>query len=72
MDTGKLFCEMLNDLVLLSNQCEITNEWIIGAPLEELPLVEQIPVLHRLGKIEYFQSNLLKVQNYCRSFDPHD
>lgn len=48
-DTGRLFCEMLHDLTLLSNQCEITTEWIIGAPLEELPLVEQIPVLHRLG-----------------------
>lgn len=49
--TGKLFCEMLQDLVSLSNQCEITTEWIVGAPLEDLPLVEQIPILHRLGKI---------------------
>ncbi|KRT82215.1 hypothetical protein AMK59_3428 [Oryctes borbonicus] len=47
-ETGKLFCEMLHDLTHLCNQCEITNEWIIGAPIEELPLVEQIPVLHRL------------------------
>ncbi|XP_063932063.1 uncharacterized protein LOC135144042 isoform X2 [Zophobas morio] len=47
-DTGKLFCNVLQDLVMLCNQCEITPDWIIGAPLEELPLVEQIPVLHRL------------------------
>ncbi|XP_044726874.1 coiled-coil domain-containing protein 142 [Chrysoperla carnea] len=45
---GKLFADMLHDLVTLSNQCEVTNEWIVGAPVEELPLVEQIPVLHRL------------------------
>ncbi|XP_017785810.1 PREDICTED: uncharacterized protein LOC108568968 [Nicrophorus vespilloides] len=47
-NAGQLFCEMLQDLISLSNQCEVTNEWIVGAPLEELPLVEQIPVLHRL------------------------
>ncbi|KAJ3626571.1 hypothetical protein MTP99_017057 [Tenebrio molitor] len=47
-ETGKLFCNVLQDLVMLCNQCEITPDWIIGAPLEELPLVEQIPVLHRL------------------------
>lgn len=49
-DTGKLFADMLSDLVSLSNECEVTNDWIVGAPLDELPLVEQIPVLHRLGK----------------------
>ncbi|XP_015838972.1 uncharacterized protein LOC656787 [Tribolium castaneum] len=47
-DTGKLFCAVLQDLVTLVNQCEVTPDWIIGAPLEELSLVEQIPVLHRL------------------------
>lgn len=47
--TGQLFSEMLQDLVNLCNQCEVTNEWVVGAPLDELPLVEQIPVLHRLG-----------------------
>lgn len=48
-DTGPLFCEMLRDLVMLCNQFEVTADWIVGAPLDELPLVEQIPVLHRLG-----------------------
>lgn len=47
-ETGKLFCNVLQDLVTLCNQCEVTPDWIIGAPLEELSLVEQIPVLHRL------------------------
>lgn len=47
--TGPLFCDALRDLVLLCNQFEITADWIVGAPLDELPLVEQIPVLHRLG-----------------------
>ncbi|CAH0555396.1 unnamed protein product [Brassicogethes aeneus] len=47
-ETGKLFLNVLQDLVMLCNQCESTPDWIIGAPLDELPLVEQIPVLHRL------------------------
>ncbi|KAJ8918817.1 hypothetical protein NQ315_011103 [Exocentrus adspersus] len=47
-DSGKLFANVLKDAVMLSNQCEITPDWIVGAPLDELPLVEQIPVLHRL------------------------
>nr|XP_022918204.1 uncharacterized protein LOC111427337 [Onthophagus taurus] len=47
-ETGGYFVDLLQDLVTLCNQCEVTNEWIIGAPLDELPLVEQIPVLHRL------------------------
>ncbi|CAG9865368.1 unnamed protein product [Phyllotreta striolata] len=47
-ETGGLFAEVLQDLVMLCNQCESTPEWIVGAPLDELPLVEQIPVLHRL------------------------
>lgn len=49
--TGQLFCDVLQDLVTLCNQFEVTSDWIMGAPLDELPLVEQIPVLHRLGKI---------------------
>lgn len=56
-NTGQLFCDMLADLVQMSNQCEITNDWVVGAPLEELPLVEQIPILHRLGKV-IFESTL--------------
>lgn len=48
-DTGRIFCNMFHDLTTLSNLCEVTNDWIIGAPLDELPLVEQIPLLHRLG-----------------------
>ncbi|XP_074026255.1 uncharacterized protein isoform X2 [Leptinotarsa decemlineata] len=47
-DAGKLFANLLQDLVMLCNQCETTIDWIVGAPLDELPLVEQIPVLHRL------------------------
>lgn len=46
--TGQLYANVLHDLVHLSNSCEITPDWIMGAPLDELPLVEQIPVLHRL------------------------
>lgn len=46
---GSSFADMLHDLVTLSNQCEVTSEYIMGAPVEELPLVEQIPILHRLG-----------------------
>lgn len=49
-DNGRLFCELLQNLVLLCNQCEVTSDWILGAPVDELPLVEQIPVLHRLGR----------------------
>lgn len=48
-ETGKAFCNVLQELVCLCNLYEITSEWIAGAPLNELPLVEQIPVLHRLG-----------------------
>ncbi|KAJ8937010.1 hypothetical protein NQ314_012092 [Rhamnusium bicolor] len=60
-DTGKLFSIVLQDLVMLCNQCEVTPDWIVGAPLDELPLVEQIPVLHRLGK----NFILLMVLKYC-------
>ncbi|KAL0279778.1 UNVERIFIED_CONTAM: hypothetical protein PYX00_001263 [Menopon gallinae] len=41
--TGQLFAEMLTDLVQLNNTCEDPH-----LLLEQLPLVEQIPVLHRL------------------------
>lgn len=37
---------MFTELVLLSNSCEGSN-WTVAA-LEELPLTEQIPILHRL------------------------
>lgn len=50
-ESGKLFSNTLKDLVAQCNQCESTPDWIIGAPLDELPLVEQIPILHRLGKL---------------------
>nr|CAD7409558.1 unnamed protein product [Timema cristinae] len=46
--TGQLFCGLLQSLVTLSNSCEVTTEWMSAPPIEDLPLVEQIPVLHRL------------------------
>ncbi|XP_047997538.1 uncharacterized protein LOC125235137 [Leguminivora glycinivorella] len=46
--SGAKFALMLQDLVTLNNQCEVTWDYILGAPLEDLPLVEQIPILHRL------------------------
>lgn len=48
---------MFQDLVMLSNQCEVTSDYIMGAPVDELPLVEQIPNLHRLGKSAIFYLN---------------
>ncbi|XP_076173547.1 coiled-coil domain-containing protein 142 [Ptiloglossa arizonensis] len=47
-DTGQKFAELFQLLVRLSNECEAGGEWVIGAPLMELPLTEQIVVLHRL------------------------
>ncbi|XP_063986066.1 coiled-coil domain-containing protein 142 [Diachasmimorpha longicaudata] len=47
-DTGQMFAELFQLLVTLSNECEIGGEWVVGAPLVELPLSEQIIVLHRL------------------------
>ncbi|GBP09111.1 hypothetical protein EVAR_4003_1 [Eumeta japonica] len=47
-ESGANFALMLQELVSLSNQCEVTGDYILGAPLEELPIVEQIPILHRL------------------------
>ncbi|XP_066260472.1 coiled-coil domain-containing protein 142 [Euwallacea similis] len=47
-ETGKLFCNVIQELVALCNLYEVTSDWTTGAPLNELPLVEQIPVLHRL------------------------
>ncbi|KOX80150.1 hypothetical protein WN51_08327 [Melipona quadrifasciata] len=47
-DTGQMFVELFQLLVRLSNECEAGGEWVIGAPLMELPLSEQIVVLHRL------------------------
>ncbi|KAG7190741.1 hypothetical protein KM043_006813 [Ampulex compressa] len=47
-DTGQMFVELFQLLVRLSNECEVGGEWVIGAPLVELPLSEQIVVLHRL------------------------
>ncbi|XP_017886413.1 coiled-coil domain-containing protein 142 isoform X2 [Ceratina calcarata] len=47
-DTGQKFGELFRSLVESSNECEAGGEWVIGAPLTELPLSEQIVVLHRL------------------------
>ncbi|XP_018403338.1 PREDICTED: uncharacterized protein LOC108780200 [Cyphomyrmex costatus] len=47
-DTGQMFVELFQLLVTLSNECEVGGEWVIGAPLVELSLSEQIVVLHRM------------------------
>ncbi|XP_032680004.1 coiled-coil domain-containing protein 142 [Odontomachus brunneus] len=47
-DTGQMFIELFQLLVTLSNECEVGGEWVVGAPLIELPLSEQIVVLHRM------------------------
>ncbi|CAG4952736.1 unnamed protein product [Colias eurytheme] len=47
-ETGANFALMLQELVSLNNHCEVTWDYIMGAPLEDLPIVEQIPILHRL------------------------
>ncbi|XP_028174508.1 uncharacterized protein LOC114363086 isoform X2 [Ostrinia furnacalis] len=46
--SGSNFALMLHELVTLNNQCEVTWDYILGAPIEDLPIVEQIPILHRL------------------------
>jgi hypothetical protein len=47
---GQLFADLLRQLVSLSNACEPTMpiDLLPIHALEDLPLVEQIPVLHRL------------------------
>ncbi|XP_033219207.1 coiled-coil domain-containing protein 142 [Belonocnema kinseyi] len=47
-DTGHKFLELFKLLVINSNECETCGEWDLGAPLIQLPLSEQIVVLHRL------------------------
>ncbi|XP_034833081.1 uncharacterized protein [Maniola hyperantus] len=47
-ESGANFAVMLQELVTLNNHCEVTWDYILGAPLEDLPIVEQIPILHRL------------------------
>ncbi|XP_043481011.1 uncharacterized protein LOC122510434 isoform X2 [Leptopilina heterotoma] len=47
-DTGHKFLELFKLLVVNSNECESSGEWEVGAPLVQLPLSEQIVVLHRL------------------------
>ncbi|XP_052742125.1 uncharacterized protein LOC112044032 [Bicyclus anynana] len=47
-ESGANFSVMLQELVTLNNHCEVTWDYILGAPLEDLPIVEQIPILHRL------------------------
>lgn len=42
------YIDVFHLLVTLSNQCEMGGEWVMGAPLIELPLSEQIIVLHRM------------------------
>ncbi|KAL1497299.1 hypothetical protein ABEB36_008287 [Hypothenemus hampei] len=63
-ETGQLFCKVLQELVVLCNLCEVTPDWIVGAPLEELPLVEQIPILHRLD--HSLHTTRLWALNECR------
>lgn len=46
-DTGHRFLELFKLLVINSNECESCGEWDLGAPLIQLPLSEQIVVLHR-------------------------
>lgn len=47
-DTGQMFVELFRLLVTLSNECEASGKWVTGTPLIELPLSEQIVVLHRM------------------------
>lgn len=47
-DTGQKFVDLFELLMSLSNACETGGEWVLGAPLVELPLSEQIVVLHRM------------------------
>ncbi|XP_026730638.1 uncharacterized protein LOC113495845 [Trichoplusia ni] len=47
-ESGASFALTLQGLVTLNNQCEVTWDYILGAPLDDLPIVEQIPILHRL------------------------
>ncbi|XP_046753058.1 coiled-coil domain-containing protein 142 [Diprion similis] len=47
-DTGRMFAELFSLLVSLNNECEVGGEWVIGAPLLELPISEQIMVLHKM------------------------
>lgn len=61
--TGSLFCDVLQDLVSLCNGFEVTSDWIMGAPLNELPLVEQIPVLHRLGTFLIVLQYIMRSRN---------
>ncbi|XP_076266102.1 uncharacterized protein LOC143199868 isoform X2 [Rhynchophorus ferrugineus] len=63
-ETGQLFCNVLQELVSLCNLCEVTPNWTLGAPLDELPLVEQIPVLHRLD--HSIHTTRLWTINECR------
>lgn len=73
-ETGQMFADLLFNLVSLSNQCEQTDDFLHGAPLADLPLVEQIPILHRLGiKLAYQHPIFLyffKLANF-RSFNPY-
>lgn len=43
-----MFIELFQLLVSLSNECETRDEWVIGVPLMELPISEQIIILHRM------------------------
>ncbi|PSN39904.1 hypothetical protein C0J52_07942 [Blattella germanica] len=47
---GELFADLLQQLVILNNACEpsMPLDQLPSSVLEDLPLVEQIPVLHRL------------------------
>jgi hypothetical protein len=47
-DTGQKFVDVFHLLMMLSNECEMGGKWVMDAPLIELPLSEQIIVLHRM------------------------
>ncbi|XP_039757028.1 uncharacterized protein LOC120631485 isoform X1 [Pararge aegeria] len=61
-ESGANFAVMLQELVTLNNHCEVTWDYILGAPLEDLPIVEQIPILHRLGKVGVHENVCAKMR----------
>ncbi|CAB3247367.1 unnamed protein product [Arctia plantaginis] len=76
-ESGASFALMLQELVMLNNQCEVTWDYILGAPLEDLPIVEQIPILHRLDhSIHTYRlwclaetrrlANVWEMKDFCR------
>ncbi|XP_049874828.1 uncharacterized protein LOC126372954 [Pectinophora gossypiella] len=72
--SGANFAQMLQELVTLNNHCEVTWDYILGAPLEDLPLVEQIPILHRLDHSihTYRLWCLAETRRLANSWDMHN